>query len=193
MSKRYVDRQMNGYKYPGVWDSERGVWHKLPGRPTWSDARHTAERWNAGELTPSEACTIVEAFFRVAVWADAPEGSRPRPTNEAWMTARKMVDEFVTSVGTPLFRAALDAYVKHGLHPDCLGDACNAFGHDLYLTLEGHGAGFWDRDALAEGEPSIGGELTDKCHRFRWRDPHGSGRLEFYRGWIRYREPTQGA
>ena len=34
-------------------------------------------------------------------------------------------------------------------------------GHDFWLTRNGHGAGFWDRDLL-----EIGDKLTEKAHSF---------------------------
>ena len=34
-------------------------------------------------------------------------------------------------------------------------------GHDYWLTRNGHGAGFWDRDALKAG--GLGDKLTDAC------------------------------
>lgn len=201
---RYIVRMMDGN--PAIFDAVGNVWLKL-GRTTWAEAHHMAEEWNAGKLTPAEACTIADHFLIAAVWADAPEGTNPRPTEKAHATARALAREFVEALGLPLFRACLDAYTAEGLHPDCNGDACAAFGHDLLLTLEGHGAGFWDREALAYTEhnpetlarlgmtkgQTIGEKITEVCHASRWDGMHGAGYLEFYRGWVYLREPMKPA
>lgn len=150
-------------------------------------------------LSDDEARIIARHFMIAACWADCDEGTHPRPTNAALKTAEQCAREFVEAIGLPLFRATLDAYESAGLHPDCYGEPCAAFGHDLYLTLSGHGCGFWDRDALNVAEDredlpegfgkTLGDTLTDACHASPWRDPHGSGRLEFWRGWVYFRHP----
>ena len=197
---RYIARHPNGQPFPQVFDTHRNEWHRLPGRTTWTDAHKTAAAWNAGILTTAEARTIAQHFMTAAAWASAPEGTNPRPTASAMATARTMACEFVAGLGVPLFRACLDAYEAWGLYPDCNGDPCAAFGHDLFMTLEGHGVGFWDRDALlleptpeeaarlglASGQ-TIGGRITEACNASAWRDPCGSGCMEFYMGWIYYR------
>ena len=179
----------------GVLDNRTGKLHKFPGMG-WEYLSDTARQWNEGKLTPSEAQTIAQHFMAAAAWASAPEGTRPRPTASAMATARTMAGEFVAALGVPLFRACLDAYEAGGLHPDCNGDPCAAFGNDLFLTLEGHGVGFWERDALCVEPPggivdedlrTLGDVLTRHCAEFVWRYPCESGRMEFYRGWIYYR------
>jgi len=167
------------------------------------NAHRIAADWNAGRLNRHEAAAIARHFMIAAIFADAPEGTAPRPTARALEVAEELAREFVAALGLPLFRACLDAYTAEGLHPDCHGDACAAFGHDLYLTLDGHGAGFWDRDALAwdhnpeecarlglaKGQ-TIGEKITEACEASRWRDVDG---LEFYRGWVYLREPMKPA
>ncbi len=49
---------------------------------------------------------------------------------------------------------------------DCLaydrdGYSATRAGHDFWLTRNGHGAGFWDRDELKED--GVGADLTDLC------------------------------
>lgn len=43
-------------------------------------------------------------------------------------------------------------------------------GHDFWLTRQGHGAGYWDRDELKE--ENLGGRLTAACEAF---GPHHEG------------------
>ncbi len=61
--------------------------------------------------------------------------------------------------------AALEAfYVVWSKLPD--GDSKEAFaGHNFWLTRNGHGAGFWDRQAGDAGK-----RLTDACKR--WPERH---------------------
>lgn len=63
-----------------------------------------------------------------------------------------------------LLNAYIDAYILH--YDDARTTAIyNQFGHDLWLTENGHGAGFWDRDYLevfpecTDGD-SLGDALT---------------------------------
>lgn len=41
--------------------------------------------------------------------------------------------------------------------------------HDFWLTRNGHGAGFWDRDALSDG---LGDRLTAHCKAFKQVDTY---------------------
>jgi hypothetical protein len=45
-----------------------------------------------------------------------------------------------------------------------LGFEFSSAGHDFWLTRNGHGAGFWDRDELKGG---IGKRLTKSCRNFK--------------------------
>lgn len=49
-------------------------------------------------------------------------------------------------------------------------------GHDFWLTRNGHGAGFWDRDELSEGD--LGDRLSEASDAF------GEVNLSVYRGRI---------
>lgn len=62
--------------------------------------------------------------------------------------AEKVVAEFAATCG-PLADEAVERY------------GAERFGHDLALTCNGHGAGFWDRDEL--GADDLGDRLSDLC------------------------------
>ena len=62
----------------------------------------------------------------------------------------------------------------YGAHPDA-GSPEAAFGHDLYLSTAGHGAGFFDRRELGY---DLGDKLQDAARRF------GEPQPAFYRGWL---------
>lgn len=89
---------------------------------------------------------IGAGFAAAAVWADCKEGTDPRPTSQ------------LVNVGM-----GLAAYLS-GILPAAVGEAIERqglqrFGHDLFLTAAGHGAGFWDRPELRAG--GVGDVLTD--------------------------------
>lgn len=140
--------------------------------------------------TDKQISTIARHFLIAAIWADSPEGTSPRATKAAHIAACALAREFISECPS-LFAAAMEAGAEgYGSHPDA-GSPEAAFGHDLWLTLQGHGVGFWDRDELREPPPvgpweqfeTLGEALTDVCHNSRFRDPYSSGRLYFYRGW----------
>lgn len=132
--------------------------------------------------------TIAQHFLIAAIWADAPEGAKPRATAKAQKQAEAVAREFIA--GCPdLFEAAMKAE-GYGSHPDA-GSPEAAFGHDLWLTLNGHGVGFWDRTELEipiRGS-QLGDLLTQHCHNSSFRDLYSNGRLYFYRGWVYILEP----
>lgn len=103
------------------------------------------------DLAPVEI--IARHYIIAALWADAPEGTRPRASKQAQRAARKVAQQFLdacTAKGVlrPLIAAREDGY---GAHPDCGTDKPHfaAAGHDLYLSQQGHGCGFFDRDTLS--------------------------------------------
>ena len=123
-----------------------------------------------------EARKAAEHFLIAAIWADCQEGTNPRASAQAKRAAFNIVHTFMCRHPSLSARALDCAARGYGSHPDC-GDAgaAGAFGHDLWLTMRGHGAGFWDRDELPE---SLGKELTDACKKF------GSPDFWQHRGWF---------
>lgn len=80
------------------------------------------------------------AYIEAALWADLPEGSdkdRNDVSSEMYSTALNDVKEFLHNAEEALSYAeektqlAADEFWGH-------------VGHDLWLTRNGHGAGFWD-------------------------------------------------
>ncbi|TXH52302.1 MAG: hypothetical protein E6Q97_16500 [Desulfurellales bacterium] len=121
--------------------------------------------------------TMARHYCIAACWADSEEGTNPRISSAAMVTARARCARFIDAIG-PLFPQAL-ARPGYGAHPDCgkIEPRCAAMGHDFYLTSRGHGAGFWDRAELdADG---LGDALTKHCE-------HQSPETYFYRGWLHF-------
>lgn len=93
--------------------------------------------------------TMTDAYIEAIYFTDTGDDSQPEPSQEL----------------TPLCR--MHAYVSCrnfymvatetlGIHPGHID--WRQAGHDLWLTRNGHGAGFWDRDDSVYGETPIKGE-----------------------------------
>lgn len=95
---------------------------------------------------------IVAGYLECAQWADAPEGSGARFTHAARDVAAQVCAAFVEYIGPDLTAQAVDL------------QGPEQFGCDLWLTRCGHGAGFWDRDAL-QVPPAALPELKDRNGR----------------------------
>ena len=124
---------------------------------------------------------IAKHFCIAAVWADCEEGTHPRITATALENAERYARAFI-SENWELSVAALRAD-GYGSHPDA-GSQAAAFGHDLWLTARGHGAGFWDRDALKActvrnlDGVNVGEKLADVLRDWKTWQTEG----EFYGG-----------
>lgn len=118
-------------------------------------------------------------YLICALWADSEEGSRPRVTKQAREKAIADCRIFCEMAGPELLREVQRRKVDgYGAHPDCGEDHPEfaAMGHDLWLTRNGHGAGFWDRKALEADE--LGDKLSEIARSM------GSANYEFYRSWF---------
>ena len=107
-------------------------------------------------VTEEEADQVVTAFLACARWADAQDAyGDPAPDDAEWAdsaqsAARDLVGQFLS-----------DPALVSDLHfwADNLG--AEQIGHDLWLTMNGHGAGFWDR-----GKGAIGDRLSSAAKRY---------------------------
>ncbi|MBB5409255.1 hypothetical protein HDG34_003196 [Paraburkholderia sp. HC6.4b] len=112
-------------------------------------------------MNTQEIETAARHFVIAAIWADGPEGRKIKSAPETDAIARVFVEEFAQA--WPSECAQVMAKDGYGLHPDA-GTPAAAFGHDLYLTCAGHGAGFWDRPELGES----GRRISERI-RAEWR------------------------
>lgn len=130
--------------------------------------------------TAAQIDTVTRHYLLAMLWADSPEGTRPRVTVSAGAAALERCQAFITE-HADLFGRAMDCAERgYGTHPDA-GSAEAAFGHDLYLSTAGHGAGFFNRTELPE-------DLRDALQEAARRAP--SPEPEFYRGWA-YLRPLE--
>ena len=126
--------------------------------------------------TPEQLAVMAEHYLIAAIWAECPEGTHPRATRQARDKALQVCAAFAAAAGRLLGEAATRD--GDGAAPDCgtVHPAYAAAGHDLWLTSQGHGVGFWDRDPLKAED--LGDRLSAVAEQF-------SGTYaEFYRGWL---------
>ena len=92
------------------------------------------------ELDPE---IIAKNFVIAALWADAEDGTSPRPSKAMKIVALKYAKEFLEKLTPEMLQAFQKAKQKgYSSHPGCDGYLEAAIGHDLWLTMRGHGVGF---------------------------------------------------
>lgn len=132
-------------------------------------------------LTDQQVSTIAKHFIVACIWADCEEGTHPRETKAAIATAEFIVRKFYK-----INARVVDAVLRigkengYGSHPDA-GSPEAAFGHDMYLTSQGHGANIMDRSELPH---YLRENLSYALDQFRHRGESWTYDYEFYRGWL---------
>lgn len=135
-------------------------------------------------ITPEQIDTVTEHYLIAALWADSPEGTRPRIPKATQAKAWEICAAFIHANEALFLQAMERGENGYGSHPDA-GSPEAAFGYDLWLTSQGHGTGFWDRKELDIMGPSdtetLGERLTDAVKHALG---YGTVCPEFYRGWL---------
>lgn len=101
-------------------------------------------------------------YITAALWTEQDElGDCDNVSSAAKTDANAECADFCAKAGD-LIEQVMNAE-GYGSHPDCgtVHPAFGAMGHDLWLTRNGHGCGFWDRDELKDVEFAEGGNLGD--------------------------------
>ena len=125
---------------------------------------------------------FVRGYVAAALWSSTDNaderGGRPLDDN---YTARDIARSSLKSIARDCARFIktnrrdLASYcghlVRHADRSSCMEFA----GHDFWLTRNGHGSGFWDRDGVGEsgapaGPPGLGARLTNAAHAFGTSD-----------------------
>lgn len=123
---------------------------------------------------------IAKHYLTAAVWADCEDGTNPRITKEAKKYAIAAARDFICRIGADLYNEIKHAHgdYGYGTHADCgaVLPWCAAMGHDLWLTRQHHGTGFWDRDELKAN--GLGDKLTEVAHAM------GEAEYWQHRGWF---------
>lgn len=125
-------------------------------------------------------------FVIAAEWADKPENTHPRIAASARATAEKLVRDFNAAHPALCERVVTTKGYGDSFAQDFGGQRRSewpyaAFGHDLYLTIAGHGTGFWDRECL----DALGDEITAACQDIAYHVE-----VDFFRGWMYIHRPA---
>jgi hypothetical protein len=110
-------------------------------------------------LAPTDA--MVRGFLRAAAWTATEEDGEPLLDENAIHYCDADFDDDARDKATDLcarFLRACEGMLDDPTHRSGVGIDSEQGGHDLWLTVQRHGAGFWD------GDWSHGEELTDAVH-----------------------------
>lgn len=152
---------LNSYTPRASWESNlRDAWVTVTAFDGWA--------------TDAQIDTVTKHYIVACIWADKPEEikAEPRVSKADYAKAREDCAAFIKACGQHFSQAMACFRDGYGTHPDA-GSAEAAFGHDFWLTRQGHGTGFWDRKELPE---ALGEKLTEIAKAF------GEASPEFYRG-----------
>ena len=120
-------------------------------------------------MNPTERNDAIDGYLAAAGWLVSWDDARPEDndtghegdhrdgpfTEAAYGHAATAVDQFANIAGSDDVRAYLATRLAHCGYP-AGWSAAEGLGHDLWLTRNGHGAGFWDR-----GLGHLGERLSD--------------------------------
>lgn len=104
---------------------------------------------------------MTDAYITAMHWASTDENGDPL---DNYPTAAEAKDIAATTCNNFLKVHGDDLAIVMGLHPHY---GYEQAGHDLFLTREGHGAGFWDRDLGHYGDV-----FTKYCQSIGAADPY---------------------
>ena len=109
-------------------------------------------------------CTLLAGFLEAMLWAETDNsdesGGEPLDNNysiadisdESLVKCKLICDRFVDCLSDD-YEGDVEFFHNDGSEPNS-----SQGGHDLYLTIAGHGVGFWD------GDWTNGDKLTDLAH-----------------------------
>lgn len=106
---------------------------------------------------------LQQAYITAALWSSCDDNGEPLDAqynisdlaDETLKTMMEDCDKFESMV-MPILECTDDE-----TRSECCKDWSD-FGHDFWLTRNGHGSGFWDGDYPEK----LGDDLTDAAHRF---------------------------
>lgn len=127
-------------------------------------------------ITKSQIETVAKHYLVAALWADSAEGTNPKLCQATKDKAFKLCAAWLAENAALFHETMVRAENGYGMHPDCEFMPEGALGHDLWLTSQGHGVGFWGRGELRENE--LGDRLSKASKSLQ------GVYLEQYRGWV---------
>lgn len=100
--------------------------------------------------------SVIEHYVIAALWSSVDDEGNPLDDNYGSEDLAEETDEKVRKDCLAMITMAKNCDLLES-YPDTE----EQFGHDFWLTREGHGAGFWDR-----GYGNLGERLTALCKTF---------------------------
>jgi len=121
---------------------------------------------------------FVRGYIDAALWSSTDDNDRPLDEDHY---ARDIAPSSLKSIRRDCakffkrHRRDLASYCEHLVRHDDSSSPMSFAGHDLFLTRNGHGCGYWDRDGVGDsgvpaGPPGLGQRLTDAASAFGTSD-----------------------
>jgi hypothetical protein len=97
---------------------------------------------------------FINGYVTCALWSSTDDNDEPMDSNYTGAD----IDQLTYG------KMVLDCHEFYNKNKSLFptGYSMSSAGHDFWLTRNGHGAGFWDKDELGDA----GEALTEKCHGF---------------------------
>ncbi len=120
------------------------------------DFRRMLERDGSGTYARVDRADVVlVSYIECALWASTDEDGEPL---DGLYSRDDLAESAVASMREDVVDF-LDSLERDGVDVSSLDDS--QIGHDLWLTRNRHGAGFWDR-----GLGALGDDLTKRAHAY---------------------------
>ena len=127
----------------------------------WAKKQAEERQLRAADVTKTQIEVIARHYLIAALWSEEPDDESwddCEPSEEAIQEARKEALKFIVLAGgVPDYGMGYEA-------EDCPPGFVNESmtGHDLWLTRNGHGTGFWDRPELGRKETARLSEIAQE-------------------------------
>jgi hypothetical protein len=132
----------------------------------WLDRSYAIDVNDATGLTDDQFKTTTHDYLTAALWTGIDEGGTPLDSmydaHNFSRSARARAESDIVKFLSDNKALVAEALTAPGYGADSPEGAPGQLGHDFWLTRNGAGAGFWDRDELS-GE--LGRKLTDAAKR----------------------------
>lgn len=110
--------------------------------------------------------SLVKAFLDTLLWSSTDDKGKPLDRDyditdiQDITKVSELIEEFKTAVENDSVLQSFETITEH------TGNAVSNIMHDLCLTINGHGSGFWDGNYSDDGIGSgiFGDKLTAICH-----------------------------
>jgi hypothetical protein len=106
-------------------------------------------------LTQQAIDNFVRSYIATAIWVTFDSGAKAEATKQAYKVAEADCIKFIQAIYAEFTPSEAEAIVcQNG------SDLTSLAGHDFFLTRNGHGAGFWDKDIYNTLAENGGDRLT---------------------------------